>query len=123
MAQRPDSGKQQQWLERIQRWQRSRLTARAFCERHGLSESSFYSWRRTLRERGLLTDGGDETPTHNEDPAAAPGPRFLSVEVAATQESSSTLEIVVGDVVVRVPASFDATTLAQLLDVLRRRPC
>jgi len=40
------------WRERISAWATSGLTARAYCRDHGLSEPSFYSWRRKLRQRG-----------------------------------------------------------------------
>ena len=60
MAQRPDAAKQGRWLELIRRWQRSQSTIREFCERHQVSEASFFSWRRILRERGLLDVLGDE---------------------------------------------------------------
>lgn len=129
MARRPDLGKQRLWLERIQRWRRSRLTARAFCGRYGLSEPSFHAWRRTLRERGMLNEAGDATSAPPADSAILRTPRFLAVEVAADAESSASggcLEVVVGDAVVRVPARFDEAALAKLLTVLhgvRRRPC
>ena len=54
MAQSPDAGKQRHWLGLVERWQRSKLTVREFCEHHQISEASFYAWRRVLRERGLI---------------------------------------------------------------------
>jgi hypothetical protein len=42
------------WRGLIQQWQRSELTIRAFCEGHGLSEPSVYSWRRGI---GAEADG------------------------------------------------------------------
>src|SRR5687767_10362162 len=54
MAKRPDGAKRDRWLELIRRWQQSQISVREFCRRHQISEASFYSWRRVLRERGLL---------------------------------------------------------------------
>src|SRR5258708_7010287 len=56
MAQRPGAAKQDYWLELIRRWQWSLTTVREFCQRHQVSEASFYSWRRVLHERGLLDE-------------------------------------------------------------------
>src|SRR5262249_61684194 len=61
MVQGPDSGKERRWLEVMRAWQRSRLSVRHFCRRRGLSEPSFYAWRRVLRERGLLGAGAVAT--------------------------------------------------------------
>lgn len=133
MAQQPDLGKQQRWLERVWRWRRSGLSARAFCERHGLSEPSFYAWRRTLRERGVLVEADDATAGRQTGASGVPtptrAPRFVAVKVDAEPDSTTSvsgvgLEIVVGDAIVRVPARFDEAALAKVLDVLRgARPC
>ena len=50
MAQRGKRSQQKwdAWRQLVQQWRRSGLTIRAFCERHGLSEPSFYSWRRRI---------------------------------------------------------------------------
>jgi transposase-like protein len=56
MARRPDATKQDRWRELIHRWQCSQTTVREFCQRHRVSEASFFSWRRVLRERGLMDD-------------------------------------------------------------------
>ena len=39
------------WREQVRRQAASRLSVRRFCEEKGLSEPSFYSWRRTLAQR------------------------------------------------------------------------
>ena len=38
------------WRERISAWAASGQTARAYCRDHGLSQPSFYAWRRKLRQ-------------------------------------------------------------------------
>lgn len=63
MAQRPDASKQSRWLDLVQRWLRSHSTVREFCELHQLSEASFYSWRRVLRQRGLLDEPAAPPPS------------------------------------------------------------
>jgi hypothetical protein len=46
-----DPALERRWRERMARWQSSGLSVRAFCEQHGLIETSFYYWKRELRAR------------------------------------------------------------------------
>lgn len=89
---------------------RSGLSVRGFCRREGLSEASFYFWRRTLAERGAQAS--------DREPAS-----FVEVTPAASEPSAPTaaaaLEVLLpGGVVVRVPAEFDAALLRQVVEVL-----
>jgi transposase-like protein len=104
-----DASKEQQWRRRIQQWRRSGLSVRAFCDRHGLTQASFYLWRRELQHR---------------DGAAV---SFVPVEVAAseTSRSESGIEIfLAGERRVRVAPGFDAVTLQRVVAVLEEtRSC
>jgi transposase-like protein len=111
MGQRVDVEKQGYWLKLVQRWQRSHLTVREFCERQQLSEPRFYSWRRLLRERGLLEDA----------PVQADAPAFIKLTVAA--EAASAVEIVLGQRVLRVRSGFDAELLLELVHLLEEPAC
>ena len=101
-----DPRKEQQWRERIARWQRSGLTVRAFCQRQRLAVPAFYAWRRTLRQRDGLTP-----------PAPAPV-TFLPLDVRHdATDPPAPLELVLADGrCLRIPPGFDA---AHLRDVLR----
>ena len=61
---RHDGGKEEFWNKAIQTRERGGLTIRAFCEREGLTESSYHFWRRQLIERGRTPSpgGGDAGP-------------------------------------------------------------
>jgi hypothetical protein len=119
MTRQIDLGKQQLWLQRVQRWQRSQLTIRDFCARHHLSEPSFYSWKRILTERGLLPSAGAAI----RQPGTAT-PLFVAARVADVVVEPQPLEIVLSDGLrVRVAADFDAATLRRLLALLRGQPC
>jgi hypothetical protein len=87
-------------------------TIREFCERHQVSEASFFSWRRVLKQRGLL----NQTPAHGE-----PAP-FVKLTVAAS-ESVGAVEIVLGKRVLRVRSGFDAKLLLELLRLLEEQAC
>ncbi len=45
------SEKESYWRLALEEFQGSGLSVRAFCRREGLSEPSFFTWRRTLQER------------------------------------------------------------------------
>lgn len=101
-----DSEKEQFWRRMVQRWRSSGLSVRAFCQNHGLSEPSFYSWRRVLAQR-------DARP-----------PAFVPVRVAAEPRTTDVdtaggLELVLGHGrVLRIGPAFDAPTLRRLLTLL-----
>src|SRR5271170_2768276 len=60
-----DRAKERRWRGHLAAWRRSGQSVRAYCAAQGLSEPSFYSWRRLLtrpeRCRGAKTAAGDGT--------------------------------------------------------------
>jgi hypothetical protein len=98
-----DPRKEQQWRRWIRQWQSSGLSVRAFCDRHGLAQPSFYAWRRLIQQRDA--ELGTLLPVQ------------LVPEVEA--HAGSRFEVVLaGGRIVRVPPGFDTATLRQLLAVL-----
>ena len=58
MAGRRDEWTAREWRERLQRFRRSDLSVASFCEREGVSTSSFYVWKRRLKsDRTGSADG------------------------------------------------------------------
>ena len=90
-------------------------TVRAFCERQGLSQPSFYQWRRELARR-------DRTQRDRAQVAGRGAATFVPIQVVA---EAALIEIALpGGVVVRVRAGADAVTLRQVLATLvEGRPC
>jgi transposase-like protein len=112
MALRLNASKQTHWLDLVQRWQCSNLTVREFCRRHQLSEPSFYSWRRVLRERGLV------------DKFASPvKSSFVKLALDAEPATASVVEVVLGRRVLRVRPAFDADMLLELVRLLEEPAC
>ena len=109
-----DHGKEQFWRRLLRLWQNSGWTIRAFCAEHGVSEASFFAWRRTIAER-------DQEQAARPEAAAA----FVPLRVVPTPEPARCFEVVLNDDrVVRVPAGFDPASLRQLLAILHEeRPC
>jgi len=115
---RRNRGKEQFWRRAVARYQKSGLSVRAYCAEHGLSEPSFYGWRRELVRR-------DQRRAE----LAAKPVAFMPVRVVS--EPSAAIEIVLSNgSIVRVRPGFDATTLRQVLAtveaaiaVAEDRPC
>ena len=100
---KPANTKADEWAERIAAQQRSRISVKQFCREQGLTEYSFYAWRKRLRETGPV--------------------RFALVERGArlqerTPEVSLELVLATGERL-RIGPGVDITTLRTVLDVLR----
>jgi transposase-like protein len=106
-----DCKKEGFWRRMLQRWRQSGLSVRDFCARHGLSQPSFYAWRRTLVQRDAEV-------------------QFVPVRLTPEPTNSATattsaLELVLGDHRrLRIAPGFDGPTLTRLLALLEEgRPC
>jgi transposase len=113
--------KERFWRRLLGQWQRSGLTVRDFCVQHGVSEPSFYAWRRIITQR----DQGRSDPSRGGAGRSSAKPVFVPIRVMPTAPASvAPLEIVLGrGQVVRVLPGFDAATLRQLLAILEEPPC
>lgn len=110
-----DLGRESHWRTVIARWRRSGRTVREFCQAEGISEPSFYAWRRKL------------APVETRDPVTAPA--FLPVQIIASEERQRTtggIEVVLANGRrLHVPPGFDPHTLIQLIALLEtgEAPC
>ena len=100
---RPASQKPDEWAERIAAQQRSGMSVKQFCKERGLTEYSFYGWRKRLQETGPV--------------------RFALVEKRARRQerpSESALELVLATGErLRIGPGVEAATLRVVLNVLR----
>jgi transposase len=99
------------------------LTPTEVARKHGISSGQLYTWRHELL--GLQAPVVSRSmPRFAEVALATPSPP-ASPAPAATSRASRTsgrIEIVLpGNIIVRVDADVDGTTLGRVLDVLRRR--
>ena len=108
-----DAVKEREWRDVLRRQATSRLSVAEFCRREGLSQPSFYAWRRTMSQR----DGRRRsTPTRMRQPVG-----FLPVrlsEVAPRVEASITIELAEG-LVLRLPEATPAVRVAELVRALQ----
>ena len=97
------SGRQRRWTELIRQQGQSNLTVSAFCREQGVSDQSFYSWRKRL--------SGSEPV------------RFTLVEANApvTKEGPAVELILASGERLRIAPGADAATLRTVLNVLRER--
>jgi transposase len=100
---KPANLKADEWAERIAAQQRSGMSVKQFCKEQGLTEYSFYAWRKRLQERGPV--------------------RFALVERGARRQERTAepvLELVLptGERL-RIAPGVDITTLRTVLDALR----
>jgi len=103
------SSREQFWRTMVGRWQGSGLSVRVFCQRHGLSQPSFYSWRRTFAVRDAAT-------VHFAPVRIVPDP----TPEAAADAGRAGLELVLGTGYwLRVGVGFDGPTLQRLLALLQ----
>ena len=101
---KPANPKADEWAERIAAQGRSGMSVKQFCKEQGLTECSFYAWRKRLQESGPV--------------------RFAVVERSARRQertAEAVLELVLatGERLCIGPG-VDFTTLRTVLDVLRR---
>src|SRR3982750_1170201 len=103
IEQRAANPKADQWAERIAAQQRAGISVKQFCKEQGLTEYSFYAWRKRLQERGPV--------------------RFALVERSVRQQertSEGALELVLrSGERLRIGNGVDTATLRTVLDVLR----
>ena len=100
---KPANPKADEWAERIAAQRRSGISVKQFCREQGLTECSFYAWRKRLQERGPV--------------------RFALVERSARRQDRTTeavLELVLATGArLRIGSGVDAATLRTVLDALR----
>jgi transposase-like protein len=103
VEQRPANPKADQWAERIAAQQRSGVSVKQFCKEHGLTEYSFYAWRKRLQETGPVRFALVDRRPRSQERAA---------------EAALELVLVTGERL-RISAGVDAATLRTVVDVLR----
>jgi transposase-like protein len=117
VARHPDASKQDRWLQLMRLWRRSHISVREFCQRHQVSEARFFSWRRVLRERGLLDGAISGKPSVG-------APAFVKLTALDAERIVSPVELVLNrGRVLRLRPGFDADMLLELVRLLEEPAC
>jgi len=103
IAVRPAKSKADEWAERIAAQQRSGISVKQFCKEQGLTEYSFYAWRKRLQESGPVRFALVERSTRRQELTAEP---VLELELSTGER-------------LRIGTGVDTATLRTVLDVLR----
>jgi len=104
-----DGDQEQFWRMAIETWQASGLSVRQFCAGEGLSEPSFYSWRKKLT-------GGDTQHDSQDKPEP-----LAFIEVAMPQSNPAVIELTLtSGNTMRVYTGADTTILSNVLSALRQ---
>ena len=100
---KPTNPKADEWAERIAAQQRSGISVKQFCKERGLTEYSFYAWRKRLLENGPVRFALGERSVRRQERAA---------------EAALELVLTTGERL-RIGTGVDTATLRAVLDVLR----
>ena len=106
---RPDPATRQLWQQRLERFRRSGLTVPAFCDREGLSLTSFYAWRRRLQ--------------HHSTQPTLDAPRMIPVRLVTPTAGAPVELLLPSGAVLRFSPDTDLLWLRQLLPLLGVKPC
>jgi hypothetical protein len=104
-----DNEPQQFWQMAIDTWQASGLAVRHFCKQEGLSEPSFYSWRKKLATCDSPKDSKVKEP-------ASSG--FIAVSLPQSHSAGLELILVSGNTL-RISPSVDSKALTLAISVLQ----
>lgn len=111
-AERMSNGRE--WAGHVKSWRASGESARAYCERRGLKLSRFRYWSSGVKRAEVERLTGP----------AAPAPKLNLARVRTTAPTrapataSGPLRVVVGEVSVEVPSTFDPAALRGVVEVL-----
>jgi len=130
---RRDTEKRRWWRDAIRQQRHSGQCVREYCRENGLSEPSFYAWRRELRRRGRQkANGGSRRVVRarsgggREALVGEGRPAFVSVQVApgAVPVGGAWIECLLpGGVVLRLPANMEPAAIAAVLRSWEKWSC
>jgi hypothetical protein len=117
MTRKKHAEKEFYWREIVNRQAVSGLSIRRFCANEGISQPSFYAWRKKFREREKDGTRAGNSGGRVDEPSS--GGEFIPLKLL---DSGGALEVIhpLG-YQVRVSGEVNLRTLQQVLDVLDRR--
>ena len=109
--QKSEAEQQQFWQMVIETWKSSGLSIRRFCMKEGLTEASFYSWRKKLMSNDSAPEKqGTPKPSESE---------FIEVTIPSNSSSAIELVLISGNTL-KLPVAVDAKTLTTIISVLHQ---
>jgi transposase-like protein len=101
--------RRQFWRRTVKAWKSSGLPVRQFCRREGVSEPSFYSWRKKLAQRQSRPSGTKRSRRAS-----------TFIEVSLPDAGAAPLELVLrGGAILRIAPGTDAALFQHVLSILQ----
>jgi hypothetical protein len=97
------------WAERLDRFRRANQTVAQFCGAEGISEPSFYVWRRTL--------AGEAKPTNPITPALVP------IRLTPSPAAPPIEVVFPSGILLRFPVETRPEVIAAVVHAVETRPC
>lgn len=115
--------KERLWRQVVEDHAGSGLSVRQYCIQRGVSQPSFFAWRRELARRDAAAKQLSGTSSQT-SPRPAPQ-RFAQLQIVPSELASDALiEILLpAGALIRVPRGVCQDTLSTVLGALERRPC
>lgn len=130
---------QEEWLQLIMECRNSGMTDRTWCEQHGILVSSFYNAVKRLRRKACdipyvsckkpyaldLTSQKQEAVQIGIYPGTVPDAAVPALRSAPAPhiDNSHTIELMMGDVSLKISNSADPVLLQQIIQLLRPVLC
>jgi hypothetical protein len=114
VGRRPDPALVDLWRQRLMRFERSSMSAVAFCVKEGVSTPSFYAWRQRLRQTPA------QQATH---PTVPPADVAHLVPVHVLPAAAPVEVVLPGGMVLRLTPGCDLDFVRALVATLGERPC
>ena len=108
----------QQRAKWVERWKDSGLTAKEFAAEAGLKASALYNWSAQLASAARKSPVERDGAARQAPRTATPLPRVIELPVAAVASAPAMIELLLGEVRIRVPAGVDEETLARVVRAL-----
>jgi len=111
------------WRKTLARHERSGVTAREFCRRHGITESAFGFWKRELARRDAEKSTGHPSGLRSSGRKGRPRrlPSQVPVTIGPALPHAAPVEVMLPHgVSVRVAADCEEATLRMVLSALER---
>jgi len=129
---RRDRKKEAEWRGHLRAQRRSGQSVRGYCEEHGLSEPSFYHWKREVARRDAEGRWGRDGERQPDRDRRRPAVAFAEIKVTdkdrggvqpATQSGDSAIEVALaGERRILLRSGFDAATFLRVVALLEGRP-
>jgi hypothetical protein len=113
-----DSERERFWRSAVGQQERSGRSIREYCRVHGLSEASFYAWRREIRRRGRQRGG--KVAGQGRKPGFVP----VRIAEAVVPIGGAMIECLLpSGALLRLPAGMEPAAVAAVLCAWERSRC